>query len=70
MVGYRDFQRRSNAALIDLDSQNVLRGERSVVDPAMPVAVQIEDRFFERFGLLNEGVEEIGVFLIHIGMAK
>ena len=43
VIGDDDLHRRGDAALVDLHAENVLRCKRAVVNPAVAVAVQVED---------------------------
>lgn len=45
MICDRDSYRRCNASLINLNSQNILRCKRTIVNPAMTITMQIQHGF-------------------------
>ena len=70
MTGYCYLKRRSDSPLIDLDAQDVFCLERSVVEPLVPVAVQIQNRFFKILGNLVERIEKVIVNFRRLCMAE
>ena len=55
------FHRGRDPTLIDLDAQDVLRFERPITNPLVPVAVQVEHRLAEVLSNLVERVEKVVV---------